>query len=150
MGTWKEALPRIARELGVVSYNGGPLEITFDGAPKISAEIIDGGATLAAHADLGAMNLGADDAGEMLESLLAANAPQYIEAGAAAAIDPVSGSAMLFRRFEDASIADFTLAEELRQFAEAVKNRRERSNSDHDAATLGDAFPPYAPNTIRV
>jgi hypothetical protein len=150
VATWNETLARIARELGVASYQGGPLELVFDGAPKICVEIIDDGATLAAHADLGAVDLSNEDAAETLERLLAANAPQYIEAGAAAAIDSVSGSAVLFRRFEDATLADEALAEELRQFAEAVKLKQDELRSTRSEATFEDAAPPSFPNAIRV
>lgn len=150
METWNDAIGRMARNLGVSPYNGGPLEITFDGAPKICVELIDGGAALVAHADLGALHLAPDGGSETLERLLAANAPQYVEAGAVAAIDSVTGSCLLFRRFEDAEMADDVLAEELRQFAEAVKFKQAELRNAGDDAGTADADTPFSANSIRV
>jgi hypothetical protein len=123
VGTWKAILAQVADELGVAGYNGGPLEVGFERAPRICLELIDDGRVLVAHADLGALDLASDEADERLFEMLVANAPQYIEADAVTAIDSVTGGRMLFRRFEDDSIGYGELADELRQFAEAARRK---------------------------
>ncbi len=150
MEHWKERISRIAAALGLAAYDGGPLAISFPGFPDVCLELVGEGQVLAAHVDLGDLAVGVNDAEERLARLLEANAPQYIEAGGVAAIDGVTGGCTLFCRFEDASISDDELADQLRQLAEAARRKRdELQHPAHAARSDGDDLPMIS-HAVRV
>jgi hypothetical protein len=117
----------------------------------VCLEVIEDGRVLAVHADLGALPPGAGE--ELLRGLLLSNAPEHIEDGAVAGIDPVSGSVLLFRRFEDATgISLEGLLGQLQGFADLAQRKGPlllAGPPAGDTDDWDDATPPWLEGALR-
>lgn len=124
-----DCLHRLAADLGVADYRAGPMWFSLDSGLEVVIEPLEDGSAIAAHANLGPVPTARDEAeDDPCFDLLVANAADANAHGDAAvyAIDPVSGSLMLFTRLPQAALGgyeDFTAR--VRAFAQAAQAANE-------------------------
>jgi hypothetical protein len=119
---WTAILKRLASDVGLQGYEEGTIALDMKQGPQIVIEPLEGATAVALHTDLGMAERDANEDEPFFANLLSANAPARGVDAPAFAVDPVSGSLVLFKRFQDARSLDYEeFVAHLHAFADAAK-----------------------------